>query len=309
VIAMIGRLVAATTLVAAAGTVAVEAPAAAATCSSASGVSVVVDFHELGGGAPTDCVAGGGGKTAASLFKTAGFPLTYVQGQAFVCRVSGKPTQADEPCNRTPPADAYWGLWWSDGKSGSWTYSSLGVASLKIPDGGYVAFSWNGSSTRSAPGVSPTPHARPTPTPTPTHSSAPSGGASGPTHSSAPATAPPAPATSAPSSAAAPRTAATAPTAQPSASGKPEAHRKPGGPASTKAKPSPTASAAPESPTTAASTAASAEASDDAVAVSSDPADPGDGGLPAWVAPAVIVVLFGAAGTVAVVRRRGAGGP
>ncbi len=37
---------------------------------------------------------------------------------------------ADDPCVNTPPADAYWGLWWSDGTTGKWTYSSLGAASL-----------------------------------------------------------------------------------------------------------------------------------------------------------------------------------
>ena len=54
-----------------------------------------------------------------------GFSLTYVQRQpGFVCRINGAP--ASDPCVNTPPADAYWGLWWSDGKSGSWTYSSVG---------------------------------------------------------------------------------------------------------------------------------------------------------------------------------------
>ena len=55
---------AAAVLVAAAAGLGVSAPAQAASCSSAHGVSVVVDFHQLGGGVQSACDAGGGGKTA-----------------------------------------------------------------------------------------------------------------------------------------------------------------------------------------------------------------------------------------------------
>ena len=48
------------------------------------------------------------------------------------------------PCVSTPPANAYWGLYWSNGTSGSWSYSSLGVGSLTVPAGGSVAFAWQG---------------------------------------------------------------------------------------------------------------------------------------------------------------------
>ena len=100
------------------------------------------------------CLEDGAGKYAATQFDDAGFTLTPVQNeQGFVCRVDGKP--ANDPCVNTPPADAYWGLWWSDGKSGTWTYASSGVGSLKVPAGGSVALSWNGSSTKSVPGATP----------------------------------------------------------------------------------------------------------------------------------------------------------
>ena len=62
------RLTAATVLVAAVGLALPAAPASAATCSSGAGVTVVVDFHELGGGAQTACVADGGGKSGTALF-------------------------------------------------------------------------------------------------------------------------------------------------------------------------------------------------------------------------------------------------
>lgn len=150
------RLVAATALVAAAGLTG-PSPAYAEACSTDAGVTVVVDFHELGGGLQQVCDPGGGGQKASALFPDNGFPLTYVQRQpGFVCRVSGAP--ADDPCVNTPPPDAYWGLWWSDGETGTWNYSSAGAASLTVPEGGSVAFSWNGSSTKSPPGAPPPEH-------------------------------------------------------------------------------------------------------------------------------------------------------
>lgn len=303
-VGVLGRLVAAAALAATTYVGLPVAPASAATCPSAAGVSVVVDFHELGGGVQTACVPDGGGDTAASLFPAAGFPLTYVQRQpGFVCRVSGKP--ADDPCVNTPPADAYWGLWWSDGKSGSWTYSSSGAGSLRVPEGGYVAFSWNGSSSRSAPGAGPTPHAAPSPSPSPTHDPAPGpthgsttpGPSQAPTHTSGPATGSSSSTSGSPSGSAT----ASASDGPGGTSGRPDrgGHdkaRRTGGRASA----TPDENAGP-SPTATAST-------DELSAASSDPADPGEGGLPSWVAPALIVVLFGGAAGAALVRRRRAGG-
>lgn len=135
----------------------VAGPADAAVCSDDIGVTVVVDFHQLGGGVQSVCDPDGGGRTAAALFVANGFPLDYVQRQpGFVCRVSGKPV--DDPCVNTPPADAYWGLFWSKGDSGTWSYATLAAGSLKIPAGGSVAFSWQGSSSRTDPGVAPPRH-------------------------------------------------------------------------------------------------------------------------------------------------------
>ena len=110
-------------------------PASAAACSGTSGVTVVVEYGELGGGIDVGCAPEGGGRTAAKVFEDAGHPLTFLQRfPSFVCRVDGVP--ADDPCVNTPPADAYWGLWWSDGESGEWSYSSLAAGSLTVPAGG-----------------------------------------------------------------------------------------------------------------------------------------------------------------------------
>lgn len=168
------RPVAATFVVAAAGLVWAPSPAAAAACSDDSGVTVVVDFHELGGGIDQDCVADQG--QADDLFRAAGHSLENVQGQAFVCRVDGLPSADDESCTRTPPSNAYWGLWWSDGTDGTWTYSSQGTYQLNVPDGGAVAFSWNGTSSTAKPGVAPPKHEE---EPAPEPSQPPSGGGGG----------------------------------------------------------------------------------------------------------------------------------
>lgn len=138
-------------------------PAASAGCSGSSGVTAVVDFNELGGGVTAGCDGNGAGKAAAQVFSDAGYSLTFVQQDpGFVCRVSGKPE--NNPCVRTPPATAYWSLWWSDGRSGEWAYASSGVTSLEVPDGGYVALAWHyGEGRAGPPDVVPTPHQEPEP--------------------------------------------------------------------------------------------------------------------------------------------------
>jgi hypothetical protein len=296
------RLAAAALVVAVAGLVLPAGPATATTCSSADGVSVVVDFHELGGGVRTACVAGGGGQRASSLFPAAGFSLSYVQRQpGFVCRVDGAPST--DPCVNTPPADAYWGLWWSDGRSGSWTYATTSATGLTIPEGGYVAFSWNGSSSRATPGVGASPHAaEPTPTagPTKSPSSKPTpaghtGTAGQPTKSPGGVDGEMLPedtASSATPSAADPATPARKSGAKSGKQGGTKGGTKPAAPPERSATPSP-------------SVAPTDGATDDLAPATADPdpADP-DGGLPTWVAPAVIALLFAGAGGAALVRRR-----
>lgn len=303
------RLVAAVVLAAATATIVPPAsPAAAAACSSADGVTLVVDFHELGGGVSQVCDPDGGDRSAAELFPANGFPLTYVQRQpGFVCRVSGKPTSEQESCVNTPPADAYWGLWWTDGESGTWSYSSEGASSLSVPDGGSMAFSWNGSSTKSPPGVAaPTHEDEPSPSPQP--SSPPGGGGGGPgpgggSDPSSPGSTAPGSATSS-ASTSPDGSGTTAPGDGPTSDGSgpgdkdgkggqgegPQGDGKGGkGGQDDRAEESPDPSA-------------SASTTTDAVA--DPPSDAGDDGLPAWVAPAGIAALFGAAGVVALLRRR-----
>jgi hypothetical protein len=245
-------------------------PARATSCGTANGVTVVVDFHQLGGGVKTACDLHGAGRTADIQLTDVGHQLTYVQRQpGFVCRVDGAP--ANDPCVNTPPSDAYWSLWWSDGKSGRWSYSSAGVASLKVPAGGYVALSWQGGGGKATPRTAPVPH--PTSSPTPTHPPT-----SHPT--AAPTSATPTPTTSSPR-----------PSRSTTSAAKVRHHhlralrasagRHSQGPSATRA------GAAPSRAATG--------------------SDSGSG-LPGWVAPGVVALLFAATAAVAVVRRKRSGG-
>jgi hypothetical protein len=275
-------------VLAAAAGLGLSAPAQAATCSTASGVSVVVDFHQLGG-VQTACDAGGAGKYAAAQFTDVGHTLTYVQGQAFVCQVDGAP---DTQCARTPPSTAYWSLWWSDGKSGTWTYASVGATSLKVPAGGYVALSWQQGSAQAPPGVAPRSHSPSSPTSHP-----PSHPTSRPT--SQPTAGPTAPATAAPQQGATsgptPRSTSTSPAGTSAPTGTP---------ASTFPVRSHHTQAL---KVTAQGKHAIPPTSTQATRAASATTDSGSG-LPGWVAPVLVVVLFAAAAAVAVVRRRRSGG-
>lgn len=299
---LLSRLAAAVVLTAAAGAVVPSAPASAAACSSADGVTVVVDFHELGGGVQQVCDAGGAGHSAGDQFAESGFTLTRVQRQpGFVCRVNGAPSQ--DPCVNTPPADAYWGVWWSNGTSGTWTYASQGVDSLEVPAGGYVALSWNDSATKSPPGATPSPHpADPIPSPSATPHPTPSGGGS---HPSASPSSPAGPGQAATSGGVTP-SASGSPTSSDGASGAPRSDKKQPGKQSGKKKHSGVGPSA--TPGSTQDPDASASASPTG-ADAADPTDP-QGGLPGWVAPAGIALLFvAAAGTAAVRRRRGPASP
>lgn len=279
---------------------ALAAPAEAAQCSGMGGVSVVVDFdHGAGGGTSTACDGSGGGKYASAIFPESGYPLTYVSGSGgFVCRVDGRPADAD--CSRTAPANAYWGLFWAKAGATSWTYASSGVGSLRVPDGGAVAFAFQDGGGTDYPGVGPSQRSapKPSPTPAPTATRTPS-----PTRSSAPKKAPTRAATQAP------RTAAPQTTA-PVGSGRgvdAAAHGATPTPStSVSASPRATTAATPtDSPSVSATAGDSAgpEAlSGSSTAVSSNAEG---GGLPWWVPAGVVVLLAGAGAGAAWWRTRG----
>lgn len=166
------RLLAALIIGAAGGTVAMVGPASAAACPAGTGVTVVVNSS-------VSCDRNGGG-SAYSNFGDAGHSLSNYRG--FVCSIDGYPDPA-KACHSYAPADAYWALFWANGKGGGWNYSNSGASSLSVPTGGWVAFKFQTSSSRSYPGVRPytappAPAPAPAPKPKPKPSAKPSASAS-----------------------------------------------------------------------------------------------------------------------------------
>jgi len=253
----------------------VPAPATAAGYCTGSGVSVVVDFGALGGGIVKGCDSSGN-RNAAKAFVNTGHPLTYAQRQpGFVCRVDGVP-QSD-PCVNTSPADAYWGLYWSDGTSG-WKYSSLGAGSLTVPAGATVAFSWQN-------GGGDPPHTAPA-------APAPSSPSSSPAPTKQPSKQPTKPATKTSTGATSTATATASASADPSATATETS--------SVTASPTTT-----PTPSATASGSAAASVSEPHVSAASDGAG---GGLAWWVPVGVLLALAGGAGGVWWTRRRASGG-
>ncbi len=280
----------------AAGLVSAPAQATSGRCAPGTGVTVVVDFGSLGGGTRVGCDADGAGRAATRVVPSAGFALTYVNGQPFVCRISGKPGPDEESCATTPPADAYWGLFWSDGTDGTWAYATVGVAGLSVPEGGSIGWRFEDGGADEKPGASPTVgQAAPEPTRPPASPS--------PTRTPGPGAPPPS--TPAPTPPESPTASTPAPTPASSAAGK--AGGKPGRSARPSASNRPTGSARPKA-------AASDHATGDATEAVTDVASPmaadapesrgADGGNGVTLlAGAAALLLAGAAGVVAWRRR------
>ncbi|MBE7325073.1 hypothetical protein IEQ44_10420 [Nocardioides sp. Y6] len=269
---------------------AVAPPALAAVCSGDAGVTVVVDFAELGGGLTAGCDSDTEGQRARAILDDAGYPLTMAsKSPGFVCRVSGLP--ADDPCVEAAPPDRYWSIWWADGEGGAWVYSSRGVDSLRVPDGGYLAMAWHEGSGKAEPPAtvpvarSATPPSGSSPKPEPTRKSK-------PRPKPAPGTGPPAPGTG--------DTTAPDPSEPGASATEPE-----GGETSPSVTPEPRSTEVPtpgESVEVDPDLPAAGEITlgpDDAAPAAAQTPD----GLPGWAVPVVLVVLA-ATGAVVVLRRR-----
>ena len=290
------RLVAAALLAAATGTVLPTGPAEAAACSSDTGVTVVVDFSKVGGGIATTCVADGGGDSAASLLDVDHALTRDQQYPGVVCRIDGAPGDAE--CATMPPANAYWGLFWSDGHGG-WTYSSEGVDNLNVPEGGSVGMAWQDGGTNDPPGAAPPQHSSASPSSSPSSSSGGGSHTGGRRSGSHPGTTPAAPTSSAGGVSASP---SGTPASAASSTGAHRArergshhrqreHGHHGAKATDPASSSPSPSASPSDDPSAAVPVA-------------DPPDASSDHLPWWVVSTLLAGLFATAGVVALQRRR-----
>ncbi len=263
---------------------------AAAPCATAEGVSVVVDFNELGGGVQQVCLATAVGDQASDLFPAAGFPLTYAQRQpGFVCRVSRRPRGG--PVRRTPRPPTPTGVCGGATASRASGPTPRPVRrrcgsprAARSPSPGTRSTARPGPARRRprTTSRSPSPDAdpdadldadadalparSPSPSPTPTQPPSPT-----------PVATPSAPVSGAPSAFAAPlRSPSASPTTSPSRTPTPQATEDP-----TAAAPPPSRRLQPRT------------------------AEPGDDGLPVWVAPAALGLLAAAgAAASSCVRRR-----
>ncbi|SOD63314.1 MYXO-CTERM domain-containing protein [Streptomyces zhaozhouensis] len=125
-------------------------------CPDASGVTVVVDFRELGGGRVVRCAHGPQADGLAAL-RNAGFTVagTNRWGDAFICRINGRPGVDSEPCVDTPPSTAYWSYWHA-GNGENWTYSQRGATYRTPPEGSFDGWSFSlnqEEGTAPAPGL------------------------------------------------------------------------------------------------------------------------------------------------------------
>jgi len=131
------------------------APAAADTgkgtdgyCPDATGVTVIVDFGDLGGSTRIRC-APGAQETGVAALQNAGIEITGSQkyGLAVACRLDGKPGPESESCAGMPSAKAYWSYWQApDG--GTWTAAQTGASTSNPAAGGFEG--WSYAHTKSA---------------------------------------------------------------------------------------------------------------------------------------------------------------
>lgn len=129
-------------------------------CPTADGVTVVVDFQDLGGGVHVRCAPGAPATGFAALDAAGIAYQTTIRFPGFLCRIAGKPS--NDPCVDTSPATAYWSYWVA-ARGGRWCYSNWGAASRTPPPGSVEG--WSFSANRST-STSPTPrYAVPAPIP------------------------------------------------------------------------------------------------------------------------------------------------
>jgi hypothetical protein len=126
---------------------------AASACNTQSGVTVIVDFTSFGGDIERGCDPGQP-ETALDALHTAGFVTagTARYGDAFVCRIDGRPSPAHEACTDTPPASSSWSFYFARPSDRRWTYSAAGVLGYRPAAGSLVAFAFGDDAK---PGVLP----------------------------------------------------------------------------------------------------------------------------------------------------------
>ncbi len=122
-------------------------------CGEHSGVLVAVDFAPWGGPVTRGCDAAT--TTGLAALGAAGFAITGVAayGDAFVCRIDDLPGSAQESCETTPPADAYWSFWYADADQSAWHYSAQGASTFVPAPGSVEAWVFGATDTAGTDGA------------------------------------------------------------------------------------------------------------------------------------------------------------
>ncbi|WP_037313489.1 hypothetical protein [Amycolatopsis orientalis] len=128
-------------------------------CKDATGVTVVVDFQQLGGTTIVRCDPQSSRGTGLDALKGAGFQIAGVQrwGEGFVCRIENRPSATEqlpvagrenyrEQCVDTPPAGGYWSYWHASNNC-AWDYSQWGVKNRDFIPGGFEGWSFSLNAT------------------------------------------------------------------------------------------------------------------------------------------------------------------
>jgi hypothetical protein len=153
-------------------------------CTTTSGVVIVVDFSAFGGAINRQCYPDiTASTTAYGAMNAEGFTTQgdSHDGDAFVCRINDLPSPAQDPCVDTPPTSAYWAFWIANPGQASWSVSPLGAMSL-APKPGSTELWWfgNGASPPFPPSaVAATDPVTPTTAPPAVTTVPPSGGSGG----------------------------------------------------------------------------------------------------------------------------------
>ncbi|MCP2163374.1 flagellar biosynthesis protein FlhF [Goodfellowiella coeruleoviolacea] len=128
-------------------------------CTSDTGVTVVVDFQQLGGTTLVRCNPQATSGTGLDALKGAGFQLAGTQrwGEGFVCRIENRPSAVEEipiegdtdyreSCVDTPPASGYWSYWHA-ANGCAWEYSQWGLKNRAFIQGGFEGWSFSLNAT------------------------------------------------------------------------------------------------------------------------------------------------------------------
>lgn len=126
------------------------APAGAATvsgeaCEVGEGVTVVVDFADLGGVA-VGCAPGAQASGFAAL-AAAGFSVGFEGGPGMVCTIDGRPAEGYPYCWSS---GGYWSYWKKD-RGGTWDYSRTGGGAGPLAVDAVEGWRWAGGFTSAPP--------------------------------------------------------------------------------------------------------------------------------------------------------------